>query len=155
DWILAEGSHTVQMADLVSSEVWLNDIHNPNILNFSDITQPKNYAHWDYLKASSHWVLNDEWLRVRAVGSNAQSYLGVYSPDLSLVKGETYTVSFEAFEHFSDNTSGSMNYIFMTGDDFSSIGLVSNMTRRAVSSVAGTTTYLYQSTFTARSDSES
>src|SRR5699024_9708515 len=29
DWILAEGSHTVQMADLVSSEVWLNDIHNP------------------------------------------------------------------------------------------------------------------------------
>src|SRR5699024_10148616 len=154
EWILTNGSHVLQTADEVSSKVWLSDIHNPNLLKFSAITRRDNYVFWDPLRTSAHWILNDEWLRVRTICSDAQNYFGVYSPELSLVKGETYTVSFEAFEHFSDNTSGSMNYVFMTGENFSNIGLVGDSTRTPVASVAGTTTYLYQSTFVASENSD-
>src|SRR5699024_7511548 len=119
EWILTNGSHVLQTADEVSSKVWLSDIHNPNLLKFSAITRRDNYVFWDPLRTSAHWILNDEWLRVRTIGSDAQNYFGVYSQELSLVKGETYTVSLEAFEHFSDNTSGSMSYVFMTGENFS------------------------------------
>lgn len=151
NWILTNGASVIESAEGFQSKAWLSDIHNPNMLSFANVTNGNHYEFWESLRADAHWVLNNEWIRVRATESVARTYLGTYSPTFEVIRGETYTVSFEAFAHAGDNADDRINYSFVTNNDFMSVGLSTFMTRKPISSVAGTTTYLHTATFTAPS----
>src|SRR5699024_12117506 len=95
NWILKEGSHTLQMADLVSSKVWMSDIHNPNSIPFSAVHLSEHRQHWLGWQTNVIGTSYQEWVRVR--NTNASTSLGYQSPPIRLVAGEKYTASWLAW----------------------------------------------------------
>src|SRR5699024_5045621 len=88
--------------------------------------------------------------------TSPRSYLAVYSPEFSTVAGETYTLSFESWENGNDssNTTGNMDYTFLTYRDSSNQSLWSSLKRKELGTINGATIYGNEVTFTANTTSD-
>src|SRR5699024_998010 len=88
--------------------------------------------------------------------TSPRSYLAVYSPEFSTVEGETYTLSFESWENGNDssNTTGNMDYTFLTYRDSSNQSLWSSLKRKELGTINGATIYGNEVTFTANTTSD-
>ncbi|KIH69947.1 phage tail spike protein [Salinicoccus roseus] len=153
DWFNTHGSNAEQTIAGFERKAWLDDIVNPNLLSHTDITKVENRRQWSSFNAGVTGLTYGEYMRVR--NTAAGSTLGIRSPNLALVEGEQYTLSFTAFVE-NASVSEHFNYCYV----FSPLGnyKVNNPTFTVVEtptgSYGGNTVRQYKLTFTAARNEE-
>lgn len=148
NWITQNGSSILQTVDEVTSKIWKNDIHNSNIIPYTDVTNVDNYSRFTLVGSADSILLNyTDWMRVRSWTGTPNSYMGVYTDYFEIEAGKSYTFSFESWESTNHNTTGAMNYTYITGSDINNIGLSNSMNRELIGSIIGANIFLNTVTF--------
>src|SRR5699024_9919082 len=150
DFITTNGSSLLQTVDEVNSKVWMDDFVNPNMLRYTKVSDVNHRRQWEQNYVNVTGSSYVDWFRVR--NTDSHTYIAVRSTEFSIVEGEVYTASFEAWENGDDskNTSGEMDYTFITSvgnNSISSQGL--GKSRKRIGSINGADIYKYVFTFTA------
>ena len=155
NWILTNGASIEHTVDGFESKAWLSDIDNPNIIPHSAVQNLESRVQWDRGLASATGQSYQDWMQVTHATS-PRSYLAVYSPEFSTVEGETYTLSFESWENGNDssNTTGNMDYTFLTYRDSSNQSIWTSLKRKELGTINGATIYRNEVTFTANATSD-
>ena len=152
NWILTNGSSIERTVDGFDSKVWLSDIHNPNMLSYTDITLVEHRRNWTGWNTNVTGPSYNEFMRVR--NTDSTSHIGIISSDVELVSGMEYTLSWVGFI-YGDSVIDTMNYtyVFYPGKPNQGINSSSG-TRTVVPTIPGSygdrTLYKYTRTFTAR-----
>ena len=155
NWILTNGASIEHTVDGFESKAWLSDIDNPNIIPHSAVQNLESRVQWDRGLASATGQSYQDWMQVTHATS-PRIYLAVFSPEFSTVEGETYTLSFESWENGNDssNTTGNMDYTFLTYRDSSNQSIWTSLKRKELGTINGATIYRNEVTFTANATSD-
>lgn len=107
------GSHFTQVADQVQSKVWLNDIHNPNLLSYTNVHLLDDRQKWNRWNVSvTGSAYDDEYMWIR--NTDSLSTIGIRSPKVKIEAGRTYTLSWVGLGN--DNMNMGMNYCYVFYD---------------------------------------
>ena len=155
NWILTNGASIEHTVDGFESKAWLSDIDNPNIIPHASVQLNNHRLQWDRGLASATGQSYQDWMQVTHATS-PRIYLAVYSPEFSTVEGETYTLSFESWENGNDssNTTGNMDYTFLTYRDSTNQSIWTSLKRKELGTINGATIYGNEVTFTANATSD-
>lgn len=155
EWLGTYGSAAEQTIAGFNQKVWQSDIHNPNMIAHSEVQLLDHRLMWDRSLASVTGQSYGDWMQV-SHGASPRSFLAVYSPKFEITAGESYTVTFESWENGNDssNTSGIMNYVYITGDDISNTSIWGSNTRKSIGTINGATIYENEMKFTATESSK-
>ena len=148
DWFIANGARMELTADGFDSKAWLADIHNPNLLTYTDFTKSDNINQW-WGWGTSNVGIYEDYMIVR--NTNSSSNIAMRSSQLMdyVIPGETYTISWQAGMLHSQNhlLYDTFDYLFIWGTPNGNISLPSP-TRRLISSDSIQNLYEYKLTFT-------
>ena len=151
DWLGTYGSAAEQTIAGFEQKVWQSDIHNPNMIPFNSVEKSESRSKWNAIPSSAYLTNGGEdFARVRTA-SETFGYIATYTPYLSVIQGESYTISFESAEHDSYNTSGLMNYTFLVYPNASNVNISDIILngRENIGRYSGMVVYRYTYTFTA------
>ena len=156
NWINKNGSSILQTVDGFTQKAWKADIDNPNIIPHAVVNNDTNRLMWsiDYL-AGSRGVSYVDWLLVSEQRA-PRNYLAIRSPDFCVVAGEEYTFTMEAWENGNDsaNTSGNMDYTFLTHSDAPNQSIHAGFKSTIIGRINGANIKRYEVTFTAENTSD-
>src|SRR5699024_5104229 len=95
--IIKNGSEVLQMSNLDSQKVWLNDVSEigANLIPFADILIQSNREKWSYWNADSRAVTIDGFMRVRS--RNSVDTIGKESSKFKLESRKQYTLSWRGY----------------------------------------------------------
>ena len=111
DWILTNGSSIERTVDGFESKAWLSDIHNPNMLQYTDFTKREHVDRWRLVSATAVGTSYGEY--ILATTYNSSGSIAVRSRDVSLIAGETYTLSFVGAVTTSEASSNAFNFLYV------------------------------------------
>ena len=152
DWFLTNGASVLESVDGFQSKAWLSDIHNPNMLSYTDVTLIEHRRNWSGVNTNVTGSAYNEFMRVR--NTNSRTTISVDSSDVELVSDVEYTLSWVGYT-YGDSVDDTMNYVYvMYPENPNQSVLPSSGTRTVVptnpGSYGGNTVYKYTRTFTAR-----
>jgi len=150
DWINTNGASVIESAEGFQSRAWLADIHNPNMIAHSDITTSENRQYWSGYRTNIVGISYQNWVRVR--NTDSSTVLGYQTPEMAVVQGEEYTVSWLAWTD-DDGFDMRFDYCYVMYPSASNQGLPIPERRNTGETIAGNIIYEYELTFVSnRSD---
>lgn len=145
DWILTNGASIERTVDGFESKAWLSDIHNPNLMSFSDVTKQSSRDIWDS-PGSISYLASDGFIRMYGSPNNS---LSLHSPNVELSEGSRYTLTFESLIGSAYNLT-ELNQTFVVYPNAISQRLDSDFKKQEIGSAYGVPIYKYTVSFIAR-----